>query len=270
MSEHPTRRGFLKQSSAAATGLAIASLGAPRAAGASGRFTVAVIGPGGMGTNLMNSFAAMKDVDVAYVCDIDSSRADKAASGVEKISGKKPKAVADLRRILDDPAVDAVIIGIPDHWHAPATILACDAGKHVYVEKPASHNIREGRLMIDAARRHKRIVQVGMQSRSAPHVKRAIELVRSGAIGDVLSVKIWNSQLRGNIGRLAAEHNFPEYVDPWTGAAHGTRSFSWQCGHIASAGMERLLLHGSPRFGDRQIQALNAASSPLLPPAQLI
>jgi predicted dehydrogenase len=149
----------------------------------------------------MNSFAAMKDVEVAYICDIDSSRAEKAAAGAEKIGGRMPKVASDLRRVLDEGAVDAVIIATPDHWHAPAAILACEAGKHVYVEKPASHNIREGRLMIEAARRQKRVVQVGMQSRSAPHVKRAIELVRSGTIGEVLSVKVWNSQLRGNIGR---------------------------------------------------------------------
>ena len=105
-----------------------------------------------------------------------------------------------MRRVLDDPAVQAVWIATPDHWHAPATILACDAGKHVYVEKPCSHNIREGRLMIEAARRNKKIVQVGTQSRSTAHVRQAMDRLRQGAIGDVLVSKAWNSQRRGSIG----------------------------------------------------------------------
>jgi predicted dehydrogenase len=106
--------------------------------------------------------------------------------------------------VLDQKDVDLVVIGLPDHWHAPATILACDAGKHVYVEKPASHNIREGRLMIDAARRNKRIVQVGTQSRSTEHNIKAMQMLRDGIIGDVLIAKAWNSQRRDNIGRAKA------------------------------------------------------------------
>src|SRR5207244_1318477 len=107
-----------------------------------------------------------------------SGRASTAAKAVVSIAGKAPKVVKDLREVLDDKSVDAVTVATPDHWHGPATILACDAGKHVYVEKPCSHNMREGRLMIDAARRNKRVVQTGTQSRSAEHVIKAIELLR--------------------------------------------------------------------------------------------
>src|SRR4029434_3215190 len=102
---------------------------------------------------------------------------------------------------LSDKAVDAVVGSTPDHWHAPATILACDAGKHVYVEKPASHNLREGRLMIEAARRNKCTVQVATQSRSTEHNIKAMQLLRDGIIGDVLISKAWNSQRRTDIGR---------------------------------------------------------------------
>src|SRR4029453_10500188 len=100
------------------------------------RIVLGIIGPGGMGTNLLKSFAAQKDVEIAYVCDVDANRMNAGAKAVESISGKMPKPVKDLRRVLEDKAVDAVVIATPDHWHAPATILACDAGKHVYVEKP--------------------------------------------------------------------------------------------------------------------------------------
>ena len=125
-----------------------------------------------------------------------------------------------MRHVLDDKSVDAVWIATPDHWHAPATILACDAGKHVYVEKPCSHNIREGRLMIEAARRNKRVVQVGTQSRSTAHVRQAMEKLHAGAIGDVLVSKAWNSQLRRSIGH-AQPSDPPSTLDYdlWTGPA---------------------------------------------------
>jgi predicted dehydrogenase len=192
------RRHFLKQSGGAL--VAAGTIPSLHAQGANERFVIGIIGPGGMGTNHLNWFAAQKDVSVAYVCDPDEKRRNDAASTTEKLSGTRPKAVADMRRVFEDKAVDGVVIATPDHWHAPATILACDAGKHVYVEKPCSHNIREGRLMIEAARRNNRIVQVGTQSRSTAHTKRAMELLRGGAIGDVLISKAWNSQLRANIG----------------------------------------------------------------------
>ncbi len=145
---------------------------------------------------------------------------DAAAQAVQKAAGRVPKAVKDMRRIFDDGAVDAVVIATPDHWHAPATLLACAAGKHVYVEKPCAHNIREGRLMVEAARRSKRVVQVGTQSRSAEYLQRAVELLHDGAIGDVLVAKVWNSQLRRNIGH-ARPSDPPAHLDfdLWVGPA---------------------------------------------------
>lgn len=213
------RRQFLKQTSTLIAGAAL-GMGGSRAAGANERIVLGVIGPGGQGSSLLSSFAAQKDTEVAYVCDVDSNRTSAAAQAVEKATGKAPKSVKDMRAIFDDRAVDAVIIATPDHWHAPATILACDAGKHVYVEKPCSHNIREGRLMVEAARRNNRVVQVGTQSRSADYVRRAMELLHGGAIGEVLVAKVWNSQLRANIGH-ARPSDPPANLDfdLWVGPA---------------------------------------------------
>jgi predicted dehydrogenase len=181
--------------------------------------------------NHLNWFAAQKDVHVAYVCDPDEGRRNSAARTVEKLSGKAPQAVADMRRVFEDKAVDGVVIATPDHWHGPATILACDAGKHVYVEKPCAHNIREGRLMIEAARRNNRVVQVGTQSRSTPHVRKAMELLHGGAIGEVLVSKAWNSQLRANIGKEKPSDPPAGFdYDLWTGPAPMT-PFQKNCQH---------------------------------------
>ncbi len=184
------------------------------------KVTIAMIGVRGQGAGLTARFAGLPDVDIAYLCDVDERVFGRAAKAVEQQKQKTPKLVADLRKVLDDKSVDAVVIATPDHWHAPATILACDAGKDVYVEKPASHNLREGRLMVDAARRNKRIVQLGTQSRSRPSTQRGIEYVRSGKIGKVLAAKAWDAQMRDNIGHVA-DGTVPKGVDydTWTGPA---------------------------------------------------
>ena len=229
---HPStnsRRDFLKHAGGTvAAAAAVASVGrraraddaAASPAGANERVVIGVIGPGGQGTSVMSAMLGIEHVRVAWVCDTDERRLDGAARAVEEASGEVPKTEKDLRRVLDDKDVDAVIVATPDHWHAPATILACDAGKHVYVEKPASHNLREGRLMVEAARRNKRVVQVGTQSRSTEHVIKAMQLIKDGLIGDVLVAKAWNSQNRGNIGReQPAEPPKELDYDTWVGPA---------------------------------------------------
>ena len=140
----PTRRQFMQSSAAIAASAALRLL-----TRAGRRIILGVIGPGGMGTNLLNSFAAQKDVRIAT--SATSTPARQGRRGRKAIPRQRAQVESDLRRVLDDTSVDAVFIATPDHWHAPATILACDAGKHVYVEKPCSHNIREGRLMVEAA-----------------------------------------------------------------------------------------------------------------------
>lgn len=212
------RRQFLKEAAAGAALTAAATYA--RADGANNRLTVGVIGPGGMGTHHLDTLLGRHDVRIAFVCDVDANRLAAAAKRVADKSKQAPKAVKDMREVLDQKEVDAVFIATPDHWHAPATILACDAGKHVYVEKPCCHNLREGRLMIEAARRTRKVVQTGTQSRSTRHVMEAIELLKSGIIGDVLACRVWNSQLRRNIGKTKPSDP-PKHLDYdlWVGPA---------------------------------------------------
>ncbi len=212
------RRTFLK---AAGVGtLALAAQTQVRAAAAADSVSVAVIGPGGMGANHLRLLSARQDVQVAYVCDVDRNRLAKAKELVEQTAGKSPRAVGDMRAVLDDASVDAVFIATPDHWHAPAAILTLDAGKHVYVEKPCCHNIREGRLMRQAVERSGKCLQVGTQSRSTEFVREAIQRVREGEIGEVLVAKAWNSQRRGSIGKRQPAAP-PDYLDfdTWVGPA---------------------------------------------------
>ncbi len=208
------RRSFLKHTVAASAGAAAwAWTGGIDAAGANERLTVGVVGCGGRGAGLAEEFAGL--ANVAYVCDPDESRRRQTQ---EKVRAQH--AVADLRRILDDESVDAVVIATPEHWHAPAAILACEAGKHVYVEKPCSHNVREGRLLVEAARRNNRVVQHGTQSRSNPFIADAIQMLREGVIGDVLVAKAWDIQRRANIGRGKPSDPPPGVdYDMWVGPA---------------------------------------------------
>lgn len=216
---HLNRRSFLNASAGMVTATALATAAKLSQAAAAEPLNIAVIGPGGMGTNHLKLLSVRKDVRVQYVCDVDANRLAAAAKVVEQ-NGGQPKAVKDLRKVLDDKSIEAVWIATPDHWHSPAAILAVDAGKHVYVEKPVSHNVREGRLLMDAARRNKRVVQVGMQSRSAAHVREAMEAIKSGEIGDVLVSKAWNSQLRNTIGKQKPSDPPPHLdFDLWLGPA---------------------------------------------------
>jgi predicted dehydrogenase len=212
------RRTFLGTAGLGAAALA-STAGTVRAA-ASRKVVVGLIGPGGMGSHHLRRLAARKDVEVAYVCDVDQNRLAAATKVAETGSGKAPKAVKDLRQVLDDRNVDAVWIATPDHWHAPAAILALDAGKHVYVEKPCCHNIREGRLMIEAVRRSGKMLQVGTQTRSSPCPQEAMTRLREGEIGEILVAKAWNSQLRKSIGKTKPSKP-PEYLDYdlWVGPA---------------------------------------------------
>jgi len=210
------RRSFLKRAGAAAAAASVVSSGrTSTAGGANERLVVAVIGCGGRGVQLGRNCGGQPDATVGYVCDPDRHRAAraKAATGADH-------AVADMRRIFDDKSVDAVLIASCDHWHAPAAILACKAGKHVYVEKPCSHNLREGRMLIDAARKHNVVMQHGTQSRSNQSKQEAMAKLREGIIGDVLVSKHVNSQKRANIGHQKPSKP-PEHLDYdlWVGPA---------------------------------------------------
>jgi predicted dehydrogenase len=191
-----------------------------RRAGAAERVTVAVVGLNGRGTELAGEFARDPGCTVAAVCDVDSRVLGKAVAAVEKAGAAAPRAEADFRRLLDDDGIDALVVATPDHWHAPMTILACRAGKDVYCEKPASHNLREGRLMVEAARDHDRVVQLGTQRRSAAHIRDAVAHLRSGGIGKVGLARAWIHQKRNPIGRVGPSTPPPELDwDLWQGPA---------------------------------------------------
>ena len=150
----------------------------------------------------INNFAKLEGVEIAYVCDVDQTRlAAGAKYAGDRQNGKVPKAVTDFRRILEDKEVDILSIAAPNFWQAPATILACDAGKHVYVEKPGSHNPRETELMVAAALRTNRKVQMGNQRRSAPGYREGIEKLKAGVIGELRYARCWYDNKRGSIGK---------------------------------------------------------------------
>ncbi len=178
------------------------------------------MGVNGRGMQLAQGFTSVGGAEIAYLCDVDERAMTRAVKAVSDKQDRVPQGVKDFRRILDDKHVDALIVATPDHWHAPATILACAAGKHVYVEKPASHNAREGELMVAAARKNKRIVQLGTQRRSYPAIIEAIEKLKGGAVGRVLFSRGWYNNTRASIGHGKAAPA-PEWLDYelWQGPA---------------------------------------------------
>jgi predicted dehydrogenase len=157
------------------------------------RLTVALIGCGGMGRANLVDFLRAPEVEVAAVCDVDSRRWKDALKDIENAAHPTSKVDAchDFRRVIERKDIDAVIIGTPDHWHAIPTIYACQAGKDVYCEKPLSHNIVEGRAMVNAARKSKRVVQIGTQQRSGAHFQDAVKYVQSGKLGKIHIVRTW-------------------------------------------------------------------------------
>jgi predicted dehydrogenase len=222
MNSHLNRRSFLKQTVVASATAAAASV-RPwlRAADSPGdRIVLGVMGVNGRGSSLAEGFSAVGGAEIAYLCDVDSRAVERAARLVGKKQARAAKAVKDFRHILDDRSVDALVIAAPDHWHAPATILACAAGKHVYVEKPASHNAREGELMVAAARKHRRVVQLGTQRRTWPGVVEGVRKVHAGALGRVLFSRGWYNNTRASLGRGKAAA-VPDWLDweLWQGPA---------------------------------------------------
>jgi len=213
-----TRRGVIRGSVVVAATQALGAADASEPADMP--LSVGVIGCGGMGRGHLERLVTRRDVRVTHLCEVDAERLAVARKIVVDSGAPEPHTTSDLRETLAAASLQAVWIATPDHWHGPAAILAADAGKHVYVEKPCAHNVREGRLMIEAARRSRIVMQVGTQSRSAPLIRDAIDRLRGGAIGEVLVAKAWNSQRRGSIGR--AQPSDPPaglHYDHWVGPA---------------------------------------------------
>ncbi|MFA7173940.1 MAG: Gfo/Idh/MocA family oxidoreductase [Kiritimatiellia bacterium] len=216
-----TRRSFLQRSTSAALGLsAWTALSADRVIGANDRVNVALIGCGGRGSFILRVMIADAGANCVCLCDLSDKRLDKMWSFIEPVQPNKPRFEKDYRKVLESPDIDAVIVATHDNWHAPLTIMACQAGKDVYVEKPHSFCMWESGLMVEAAAKYKRIVQVGTQNRSADYVHQAREIVQSGKLGKIGLVKVFNLKngspfKLGEPGTQPADFNW----DRWLGRA---------------------------------------------------
>ncbi len=209
-----SRREFLSKSTQAAVGaLAAASFAGctstggsasatGRIIGANDQVNLALIGIRGRGMNLAEGFVKIPNVRIRTLCDVDENLFGSRAKTIADIQGTAPLYQQDLRRVFDDKDVDAVAIAAPNHWHALAAIWACQAGKHVYVEKPCCHNVWEGRKMIEAARRYNRLVEVGFQNRSLQNVRQAMKFLQDGGIGEVYMARGLCFKPRDTIGKV--------------------------------------------------------------------
>jgi predicted dehydrogenase len=222
-----SRRYFLKKTIAGTAALSLggilpgfSSRSYNNIVGANDKIRVASMGVNGRGFALGSNFASQQNCEVLYACDVDTRAADKYIEAIEKIQKIRPKAQPDFRKALEDKQLDVLIIAAPDHWHAPAAILACQAGKHVYVEKPCSHNPNEGELLVKAAKKYNRVVQMGNQRRSWPNVIAAIGELKLGVIGRPYFAKAWYTNNRLSIGK-GKEADIPSWLnyELWQGPA---------------------------------------------------
>lgn len=189
------RREFIGKSAVVGSGLAAVGMIAPkpsRAFSASDKIQLGMMGLGGRGSFLTSCLATRSDVDIRYLCDVNARQMGRAAEEVRSRQNTMPKMTQDFRDMLDDKDLDGIVNATPDHWHALGTIMACQSGKDVYVEKPLSLTFWEGEQMIKAARKYGRIVQAGLQCRSAPYFKEAVDYIRSGALGDIHLIRVFN------------------------------------------------------------------------------
>jgi len=241
------RRKFLVQVRKAGVGVAagaavLTSTKSARPSSPNEKIVLGMVGIRGRGALLSMGFALRPDCEVAYLADVDDRWFGTAASAgymrftpphlavlpraeaVERAQGKAPKTVRDFRRVLDDKSVDAIVVATPDHWHALATIWGCQAGKDVYVEKPASHTPWEGRKMVEAARQHMRIVQLGTQSRSAPYMIEAKKYIADGKLGKIHLCRVYNQKLWRNSPPVPDADPPPELDwDMWSGPAQASK-----------------------------------------------
>lgn len=214
------RRGFLKTVAAAATVTIAGTKSSGRVLGANDVIRVGVAGINGRGGAHVGGLAGMQGVQVTYLIDPDTRTFANRVAQVQKLGGNRPQTVQDVRRALDDRNLDALTIATPNHWHALMTIWAAERGKHVYVEKPCSHNVKEGRIAVQMARKHNVIVQHGTQSRTEGHWANTVELVRSGKLGRLLVARALCYKRRNSIG-TRPNSDPPKEVDfnLWLGPA---------------------------------------------------
>ncbi len=222
-----SRRSFIQKTSAASAAIAFGGILPVFSAsqyrnilGSNEKITAAVMGVNSRGLSVSTNFASQKECEVSHVCDVDSRAMDKCVNAVEKAQQKRPKAEGDFRKALDDKNLDLLIVTAPDHWHAPAALLAVAAGKHVYLEKPCSHNPNEGEMLVKAATKHNKLLQMGNQRRSWPNVMAAIKELHAGVIGRPYFAKTWYTNNRESIG-VGKVTDVPSWLnyDLWQGPA---------------------------------------------------
>lgn len=201
------RREFIKKTVTGAAALSIGGVISGFSAksyagimGANERINVGVMGVNSRGMQLARNFTKLPDCEITHISDVDSQAMEKCISSVEKLQNKRPKEAPDFRKALEDKQMDVLIIAAPDHWHAPAAILAAQAGKHVYLEKPCSHNPNKRKLIVTTAKKYNSIIQMGNQRRSFPNIIAAIGELHTGVIGKVYFAKSWYHSARGSIG----------------------------------------------------------------------
>ena len=277
------RREFLKKSAMlAGAGLLMPSLLAEgrAAVSASDKINVGLIGCRGMGWSDLSDFLIHPEVNCVAVCDVDSHVLREAAAKVERMRGTRPQQFADYRRLLELNDVDAVIIGTPDHWHCLQLADACAAGKDVYVEKPVANSIVECDLMVEAARRYNRVVQVGQQQRSGSHWHEMKAYIDSGRLGKISKVNVWANFRYAFLGAPVADKPVPEGVDydMWLGPApqrpfnekrfHGSWRMFWDYGGglLTDWGVEtQMQSFGVPNYpGDHYTRADGSSAHYLL------
>ena len=214
-----TRRDFIKSSLAAGVTMTLLSPSS-RVRGANNDIRIAVVGVGGQGSGHCKYFSGMQGVRLVAVCDADSSHVDRQVQDFEK-KGQKIKGYLDIRKLLEDKDIDAITTATPNYWHSLVVVWACQAGKDVYVEKPVSHNVWEGRKAVEAARKYNRIVQTGTQKRSDEGLIEAFKFLREGGLGAIKWARGFCYKPRGSIGKVNGPQPIPASVDYdlWCGPA---------------------------------------------------
>ena len=215
-----TRRDFVKQSALAGAGVILSTPLFSFNGSQNEKIVMAVVGTNSRGFYLARMFAQLPGVEIGYICDVDENVLNKTLTEIEKMTGKRPKGYKDVRKLLEEKELDAIAVATPDHWHAPATLMALKAGKHVYVEKPCSHNPAEGEILVAAAAKYNKLVQMGSQRRSFPRMIEAVQALKEGAIGRVYFAKGWYANARKSIG-IGKVANVPSNIDYelWQGPA---------------------------------------------------
>ncbi|MBT5020334.1 MAG: Gfo/Idh/MocA family oxidoreductase [Planctomicrobium sp.] len=231
-----TRRYFMKSAAAASAAVVthqhLQAQDEKRNSSPNEKIGIAVIGAGGRGSSHLGAFSGSADSEVLYICDVDENQAKKKIKGVEEKQGRAPEFLQDFRKVLEDPNVDAISTATPNHWHSLVSILAMQAGKHVYVEKPVSHNVWEGRQAVKWSRQLDLLCQCGTQSRSSPSLKAAVEWVHEGNLGAIQYAIGTCYKPRKSIGKLEEPLKLPKSID-----------FDMWCGPAAKVDLYRPRLH---------------------------